>query len=308
MFSKWGKTRMSALAVAVLAIAAASLTYTFMANTRTSDQSSLEGGKYVSNHPMPLWLRSLWFPKKALGDQSFTNSVGMVMAKIPAGKFKMGSPEDSTQMPVHEVTFAKPFYMSNTVVTQAQWIAVMDTKPWIGEKLEKTISEPSRPATNFTLAQANEFCKKLSEKEGKEYRVANEAEWEYCAKAGSDGNWCFGGNEDLLEQYAWCSKNTRESGISAPLPVAGRKPNAFGLYDMHGNVWEICVDVWQKNYHGAPNDGSTWLQGGDDSDRVLRGGCYFSLPLRTTSAFRINSVPTRPFENVGLRIVCSCHE
>ena len=299
---------MSVLAGAVLAIAAGSLTYTIIASARPSDSRPLESGRFVRVHTMPLWLRSLWQPKKAISDQSFTNSVGMVMAKIPAGSFRMGSAMDSTQMPVREVTFANPFYMSSTVVTQAQWIAVMGTEPWVGEKLEKTVRTPDRPATNFTLDQAADFCRKLSEKDGRDYRVSCEAEWEYCARAGSGGQWCFGDDEHLLPQYAWHSENTVTLGIRAPLAVAGKKPNAFGLFDMHGNVWEICVDVWQKNYNGAPNDGSAWLQGGDGSDRVLRGGCYFSLPERTTSAFRINSVPYKPFENIGLRIVCSCYE
>jgi len=95
---------------------------------------------------------------------------------------------------------------------------------------------------------------------------------------------------------------------SAQMPVAGRNFNVFGLHDRHGNVWDMCVDIWQRNYDGAPTDGSTWPQGGDNSDKVLCGGCYFSLLKETASVFRINFVPAKPFESIGIRIVCSCND
>ena len=231
------------------------------------------------------------------------NSVGMNMLKVPAGTFFMGSTEDASQMPVHEVTFALPFLMSSTVVTQQQWKAVMGTEPWVGEDLNSVQIGLDRPAVNMLFEDASEFCRRLSALEGKNYRLPSEAEWEYAARAGSKGRWFFGDSVELLVQYAWCDTNSRSSGYVGAHPVALLKPNALGFYDMYGNVWEFCEDAWHGNYNGVPTDGSAWL-GGPDSDRVMRGGSYYSTPERANSTVRYNIVLDKPYENIGFRVVC----
>ena len=248
-------------------------------------------------------LFALWGPGWGPGPAGFTNSIGLDMVEIPAGSFQMGSIDDASQMPVHEVVIAKPFFISATVVTQQQWEDVMGTRPWVGEGLySATVADPKKPAINMVFREALEFCRRLTEKEGRHYRLPSEAEWEYAARGGGKGRWCFGDNAGLLEQYAWYSHNSRKDGQMGARPVALLKPNAFGLFDAHGNVWEFCLDHWQSDYKGAPADGSPWLQGGYDSDHVMRGGSYHSIPERATSTVRYNIVPTRPYENVGFRV------
>ena len=235
--------------------------------------------------------------------ESFTNAIGMEMVKLPAGSFEMGSIEDLNQMPIRTVTFSRPFYVASTSVTQGQWIAVMGTEPWRGDDLVNTEYGPGRPATNMALEEIQEFCRKLSEMSGRLYRMTTEAEWEYAARAGSKGRWCFGDNDSLLPRYAWYVDNSKSIGHFAPQPVALKEPNAFGLYDMHGNVWELCIDSWRPNYEGAPTDGSAWLMDGDRfADKVMRGGAYGSPAIRTTVAVRYLNPPMRVYENVGFRV------
>ncbi|MCL1907778.1 MAG: formylglycine-generating enzyme family protein [Holophagaceae bacterium] len=233
----------------------------------------------------------------------FSNSVGMNLVGVPVGKFMMGSIEDASQMPVHEVSFAKPFLIASTVVTQQQWKAVMGTEPWIGEDLKSVQLGADRPAVNMLFEDAREFCRKLSALEGKNYRLPSEAEWEYAARAGSKGRWFFGDNTELLVQYAWYDTNSKSLGYVGAHPVAQLKPNAYGLYDVYGNVWEFCEDIWQGNYNGAPADGSVWALGEPDSDRVMRGGSHYSTPERANSTVRYNVVLDKPYENVGFRVV-----
>ena len=232
------------------------------------------------------------------------NSIGMIMAEIPAGSFRMGSIEEASQMPVHEVAIPRPFLISATTVTQRQWEDVMGTAPWIGEGLTSAGIGPDCPAVNMTIEDAWEFCRRLGAMEGKNYRLPSEAEWEYSARAGSTGLWFFGDSPDQLDRYAWHNGNSKSKGHVGAHPVALLKPNPFGLYDVYGNVWELCEDNWQPNYNGAPTDSSAWRLGGKDSDRVMRGGSHHSTPQRASSPSRINLVPSKPYENVGFRIVC----
>jgi formylglycine-generating enzyme required for sulfatase activity len=196
----------------------------------------------------------------------FTNSIGMKFVLIQAGEFTMGSPEneedhqgDETQ---HKVKMTRPFYMQTTEVTQAQWKAVMENNPsrFKGDDL---------PVEMVSWDDAQEFIKKLSAKESVKYRLPTEAEWEYACRAGSTTRFCFGDDESKLGEYAWYNKNSENKTH----PVGTKKPNGWGLYDMHGNVWEWCQDWYNENYYktSPPED----PQGPASSEyRVLRGGCW----------------------------------
>ena len=153
------------------------------------------------------------------------------------------------------------------------------------------------PVEEVSWKEAQKFVKKLSAKTGKNYRLPSEAEWEYAARAGSTTVFSFGNDEKQLAEYAWFVQN---SGVKTQ-PVGLKKPNAFGLYDMHGNVWEWTQDCWNKNYSKAPKDGSAWTTGGC-SLRVVRGGSWIINPSSLRSAIRFwNSAAFRFYLN-GFRV------
>jgi formylglycine-generating enzyme required for sulfatase activity len=205
----------------------------------------------------------------------------------------MGSEKGrDNEKPVHEVTIVKPFYIGVYPVTQAQYQAVMGTNPY-------GFKGPNRPVECVSWDQAVEFCRKLSEKEGKRYRLPSEAEWEYACRAGSTAEYCFGDSEAELGDHAWFYGN---SGAQTH-EVGQKKPNAWGLYDMHGNDWEWCEDVWHENYEGAPADGSAWTTGGEPSLRVLRGGAWNLYPSNCRSADRDWAAPTVGDGDLGSRVV-----
>lgn len=242
------------------------------------------------------------------------NALVIELVKIPAGSFAMGtSSTDAISLyqlgvdglvqesgwsnacrPVHTVTFAQAFYMGKFTITQAQWIAVMGSNP------SSTTGDPNRPVESVTWDEAVGFCQALSTKVGQTVRLPAEAEWEYACKAGSgDTKYAFGDNESLLPQYAWYVDNSDGSTH----PVGQKLPNAWGLHDMHGNVWEWCQDLWHATYDAAPADGSVWSVGGDTAGRVLRGGSIANTPGACRSAFRNRFEPTARYADFGLRIV-----
>jgi formylglycine-generating enzyme required for sulfatase activity len=211
---------------------------------------------------------------------SITNKIGMKLNEIPAGTFTMGSPEgetgrgdDETQ---HEVTITKAFYMQTTEVTQGQWKEVMGTEPWKGKQYVK--EGPDYPATYVSWNDAVAFCNQLQlrEKESKTYRLPTEAEWEYACRAGTKTTWSFDDDQASLGDYAWYDGNAWRIGEKYAHQVGQKKPNAFGLYDMHGNVWEWCHDYYEKDPTG-PARGSS---------RVLRGGSWFYSTRSSRSAYR----------------------
>jgi formylglycine-generating enzyme required for sulfatase activity len=151
---------------------------------------------------------------------------------------------------------------------------------------------------NVSWDDAKQYVAWLSRITGRDYRLLTEAEWEYAARAGSSARFTFGEAEEQLDQYAWYSKNSD----GKTQPVAKKKANAFGLHDMHGNVFEWCEDAWHDTYNGAPTDGSAWLQGGDDSRRVVRGGSWVGLPLYLRAASRIGNASDVRFNFLGFRL------
>jgi sulfatase modifying factor 1 len=235
---------------------------------------------------------------------SITNTIGMTLNKIPAGTFTMGSPEgeegrrdNETQ---HPVTISKPFYMQTTEVTQGQWKEVMGTEPWKGKSYVK--EGPNNAASWVRWDDAVAYCEKLSEKEGKTYRLPTEAEWEYACRAGTEARWSFGNDEKDLDDYACYKENAFNIGEKYAHQVGLKKPNAFGLYDMHGNVFEWCHDYFEEDYYKqSPAKDPTGPTSG--SSRVLRGGSWLSLTRFTRSAFRGRNVADFRGYGDGFRLI-----
>lgn len=223
-------------------------------------------------------------------------NINLAMVYIPAGKFMMGSDETDNEQPIHKVIINQPFYMGKYPITQAQWQAVMGNNP-------SSFKGDNRPVEDVSWDDAVKFCEKLSNLTNKTYRLPSEAEWEYACRAGTTTPFYFGetittdlANYDGNYTYGCGPKGkyreqTTEVGIFPP--------NAFGLYDMHGNVWEWCADNWHDNYENAPTDGSVWKN--SNKKRVLRGGSWFFNPFGTRAADR--SWFKYPINSFGIRVV-----
>jgi len=177
--------------------------------------------------------------------------------------------------------------MQTTEVTQGQWKALMGTEPWKGQEFSKYVKEGANyPASYVSWDDAVAYCKKLSEKESKTYRLPTEAEWEYACRAGTKTAWSFGNDEKVIGDYAWYDKNAVEIVSEQYAHQVGlKKPNGFGLYDMHGNVYEWCHDYYGEDYYKqSSEEDPTGPTSG--SSRVLRGGSWVSYTRRSRSAFR----------------------
>jgi formylglycine-generating enzyme required for sulfatase activity len=235
------------------------------------------------------------------------NRVTLEMVQIPGGTFIMGSPpgekqRDLDEGPQHPVT-VPGFFMGKYEVTQAQYQAIMGNNP------SKSKGE-KRPVEKVTWDDAVEFCKRLKQKTGRTYRLPSEAEWEYAARAGTTTPFYFG--ETITTDLA--NYNGTDSYASEPkgqyrqhtTDVGIFRPNAFGLYDMHGLVWEWCQDDWHDTYQDAPTDGSAWLT--NDSTKVpkmLRGGSWNTAPRACRSGDRLCRSPDdRYYDEFGFRVVC----
>ena len=224
-----------------------------------------------------------------------TNSIGIEFVLIPAGQFKMGSPSDeedrdASEGPLHTVKIEKAYYLGKYEVTQKQWREVMGDNP-------SDFKGDDRPVECVSWDDAQEFIKKLNTKEGTDkYRLPSEAEWEYAARAGTTTQYSFGDDVSKIGEYVWYFDN---SDLQTH-PVGQKKPNSWGLYDMHGNVWEWVQDEWHDNYDGAPTDGSAW-DGGAGSSRVGRGGSWYNFGCR--SAFRYYDVPSFRYRSLGFRLL-----
>jgi formylglycine-generating enzyme required for sulfatase activity len=239
--------------------------------------------------------------------KEITNSIGMKLVLIPKGTFMMGSPasekgrqKDETQ---HEVTIRKDYYLGVHEVTQSEYQQVMNKNPsnFQGEKI-KGDSSP-HPVDQMSWNDAVEFCKRLSElpeekKAGRVYRLPTEAEWEYACRAGSTTAYSFGESSQSLGDYAWFSNNSDDRTH----PVGQKKPNAWGLYDMHGNVFEWCSDWYAEYPKGAVSDPAGPKEG---SSRVGRGGSWSNFAAGCRSAFRIRGNPVVSFDYFGFRLALS---
>jgi formylglycine-generating enzyme required for sulfatase activity len=258
--------------------------------------------------------------REDLGD-----GVTLNMIAIPAGEFVMGSPPEEEgrnddEGPQRTVT-VPAFFMSRFAITQAQWQAVT-AMPQMQRELN---SDPSRfkgvmrPVEQVSWDDAVEFCQRLSRYTNRHYRLPSEAEWEYACRAGTTTPFHFGPTitTDLANYRGtdWEYEGKTYPGNYGQGPkgifreettdVGSFPPNAFGLYDMHGNVWEWCQDVWHDNYDGAPTDGSAWMEGGDQSLRLLRGGSWGNIPGICRSAYRGRIPRVGGNYYLGFRVVCS---
>ena len=246
--------------------------------------------------------------------EELNKDLTLEMVSIPGGAYLMGSPNfegDADERPQHQVAIA-PFFMGKYLVTQAQWRAVAGL-PKIKQALNPYPSKykgQNRPVENVSWHEAIEFCARLSQKTGREYRLPSEAEWEYACRAGTTTSFHFG--EALTSDLANFS-DTESQNIEAKTRYrkettdvgSFRVANAFGLYDMHGLVWEWCADPWHINYNGAPTDGTVWSEGGDIYRRVLRGGSWnFSAEL-CRSASRSWNESDGGLRICGFRVVFS---
>ena len=203
--------------------------------------------------------------------KTWTNSIGMEFVLIPAGTFMMGLPDsdpDSArdEKPAHQVTLSQAFYLGKYPVTQAQWEAVMGTNP-------SRFKGAGRPVERVSWNDVQAFMQKLNEREGVDhYRLPTEAQWEYACRAGSSTRYHFGDDAARLGDYAWYDENSDDQTH----PVGQKQPNAWGLYDMHGNVWEWVQD-WYAGYTANPMTDPIGPTSG--AVRVLRGG-FWSDPAR----------------------------
>jgi len=231
-------------------------------------------------------------PKERVVDLGGGMKMDLVL--VPAGSFRMGSDKGSDEeKPVHEVKIPKPFYMGKYEVTQEQWQAVMGASP-------SKFKGAKNPVDSVSWNDCQAFLKKLDERVRRgTFALPTEAEWEYACRAGSKTEYCFGDDDGQLGEYAW---HMRNSGKRTH-PVGEKKPNPLGLFDVHGNVWEWCEDVWHDTYQGAPNDGSAWVEGGDQDVRVLRGGAWLFSAKSCWSAARTGYSPGSRWSNAGVRVV-----
>ena len=254
-------------------------------------------------------------------------AIDLKMVKIRGGRFVMGAPKNepesmSDERPQHSVTVPE-FFIGQYSVTQAQWKVVAGMAP-IEIELD---SDPSgfkgddRPVERVSWDEAIEFCARLSEHTGRAYRLPSEAEWEYACRGGTTTAFSFGETIDAeIANYRaqdWKPSDTTYSGKygkgqlgeyrETTTPVGTFPANAYGLYDMHGNVWEWCEDHWHGDYEGAPEDGNAWLENDSKPDpaRVLRGGSWDDDPRRCRSAYRNFYAAGARNDSLGFRVV-SC--
>jgi len=242
--------------------------------------------------------------------------VTLEMVYIPERTFLMGSPESegkrySNERPQHSVTL-KPFLISKYPITQAQWKEVASL-PQARSKLKLRPSRSggkTHPVTQVSWYDAVEFCDRLSQNTGHKYRLPTEAEWEYACRAGTTTPFHFGetitsnlANYDASYLYGSEPKGIyrKKTNSVDTFQVA----NAFGLFDMHGNVWEWCLDNWHENYHNAPSNGDEWLDDSENQTRVMRGGSWLNEPLRCRSASRWHRNVNQQSHNIGFRIIRS---
>ncbi len=234
-----------------------------------------------------------------------TNSLGMKLVLIPAGEFLMGSPEseagrDSDEGPQHRVRISKPFYLGETEVTQEQFRSVMGAEPWKGQDYARENNQNAASFINHD--EATEFCRRLSQQEGKKYRLPREAEWEYACRGGTTTRFHFGDDESRLGEYAWFDGNAYYKDEKYAHAVRQKKPNPFGLYDIHGNVWEWCEEWFDDKYYASsPGTDNTGPSSG--SSRVLRGGSWLSEPSDVRCAYRSGNTPDYRGNHNGFRVL-----
>ncbi len=237
--------------------------------------------------------------------ENLGNDLSLEMVKILGGNFPMGSPtteagHKANESPQHLVNIS-PFYLGKYVVTQEQYQAVMGNNP-------AELKGVKRPVEQVSWSESVEFCQKLSQKTGRNYRLPSEAEWEYACRAGTTTPFYFGETitPELVNYNGELPYAQAPQGLNREVTtnVGQFPPNAFGLYDMHGNVWEWCSDAWHDNYIGAPTDGSSWEVWTSlvTFVRVLRGGSWSYYAANCRSAARLSYPIFSAYGHIGFRV------
>lgn len=246
----------------------------------------------------------------------YTENLGnyqtLAMVSIPTGKFTMGASvkeksSSNSELPIHRVK-VKNFFIGKYPVNQAQWHIVANL-PQIKREL---LPYPSHfkgdnlPVESVSWLDAVEFCDRLSAYTGKSYRLPSEAEWEYACRGNSQTPFAYGATltselANYASSYGYASEKLSPYRKQTT-NVGSFPPNAFGVYDLHGNVREWCADVWHKNYHGAPNNGTAWNHGGIADWRALRGGSWANKPSHCRSAHRSGYQADRLNRAIGFRV------
>lgn len=227
---------------------------------------------------------------------------GPEMVVLPSGSFTMGSPATETgrnddEAPQRTVRIGYEFAVGKYEVTWGQYSACVSAGACRSAKKDDGFGQGSRPVTNVSWEDARKYASWLSSKTGQTYRLLTEAEWEYAARAGSDARWSFGGDESRLGSFGWYLSNSN----GGTQPVGGKGANAFGLYDMHGNVWEWVEDCYEAGYSTQLSDGSAFTKS-SCSARVLRGGSWLYTPLFLRSALRYRYSPGSRSYDLGFRL------
>jgi len=251
--------------------------------------------------------------------QELGNGVILYLIAIPGGTFQMGVPvpvdekgSSGDERPQHQVT-VQPFFMSKYPITQEQWRAVVELP-----KVHRSLSRnPSRfkgdnlPVESVSWSDAEEFCARLAQQTRIAYKLPSESQWEYACRAETTTPFYFGetitsdlANYRGTETYAAEPKGSYRQETT---PVGDFPANTFGLYDLHGNVWEWCADSWHENYNNAPSDVSVWQSKNENNNRyrLLRGGSWFSIPQYCRCAYRFRDEPVSGYDVFGFRVVCS---
>jgi formylglycine-generating enzyme required for sulfatase activity len=273
----------------------------------TFEIATIDASLKITRHPGSAeWVR-----------ETLSGGVNLDLVQIPGGRFVMGAAKDElgargVESPPHEVT-VPAFTLGQYPVTQAQWAAVA-TLPKIQQDLNPYLARfkgANRPVVQVSWWEAVEFCHRLSAQTGRSYRLPSEAEWEYACRSGTSTPFHFGTTiTPDLANYRWsdtygASRAIRLKDFEGTTPVGQfGVANAFGLYDMHGNVWEWCADHWHGNYEDAPTDGSAWLSAAPDADGVLRGGAWDYSPQRCRSAYRDSIARAYRSDFLGFRVSC----
>jgi formylglycine-generating enzyme required for sulfatase activity len=245
------------------------------------------------------------------------------MMLVSPGSLLMGSPLDElerteAESPQHQVTISQ-FFMAKYPVTQAQWRVVANL-PKVERVLDSApayFQGENRPVEQVSWHEAVEFCIRLTLLTKRQYRLPTESEWEYACRAGTITPFHFGAT--LSTEHANYNGANEEHGVYGPGNLGEYRQettpvdqfegsNAFGLHDMHGNVWEWCQDYWHKNYEGAPADGRAWIENGDSENRALRGGSWYNEPKFCRSAYRSFNKTDLRLSVIGFRVCCSSSE
>jgi formylglycine-generating enzyme required for sulfatase activity len=229
--------------------------------------------------------------------------VKLEMVLIPAGEFMMGCPSSDqdavdAEKPQHRVRITRPFYLGKYPVTQEQWDAVMGGQATTGD--DHHFKGLKNPVDTVSWQNCQEFLEQLNRRPGnpgEKFQLPTEAQWEYACRAGSSTKYCYGDEESRLGEYAWYDDNSEHKTH----PVGEKKPNAWGLYDVHGNIWQWCEDRFGGGYYAkSPVDDPPGPAAG--SDRALRGGAWGSYARSCRSSSRLALTPMYRDENLGFRV------